>query len=59
MLHLGKKWQEKWDGSWKDGEGVAIKGMGFDIDSRLFRQSESRCGGEEIIQDARASQKTR
>lgn len=39
--------------------GTTIKGMGAEIDSRLFRKGDSRCGGEEIIQDARTSQKSR
>lgn len=43
----------------RGGGGYTIKGIGVEIDSRLFRNSESSCGGEEIIQDARASQKSR
>lgn len=64
VLDWEKKCEERWDGSWKEGRPFApsstIKGRGLgETHGRLFRKSESHCGGEETIQDARASQKSR
>ena len=38
---------------------TTIKGMKIETESRLFRISESRCGGEELVQDARTGQESR